>query len=80
MRRAAKSMNSAMVAQDPLAREVLFPLTRNTGLARQSVYEGVRAPLAGPASTRVGGYTSPFAPVDLMSIGVLTDARNRVGF
>jgi hypothetical protein len=57
----------------------LFPKTFPLGYRGLS-FEGYRPPLAGPAATGVGSYSSPFAPADLLSVGVLTDARNRVSF
>lgn len=65
----------------PTLSMVLYPLTRGIGAARSlGSYEGHGAVGHGPTMTKIGAYTSPFAPSDLQSVSVLTDARNRVGF
>lgn len=66
-------------AQDVNINHFLYPKTFPLGFRGQR-YEGHRAPLAGPVATHVGPFSSPFAPQDLLGVGVLSDARNRVGF
>jgi len=53
----------------------------NTGLRiRAFAYEGHGGVNRATNPMQVGAYASVFAPRDIASIGVLSDARNRVGF
>lgn len=57
----------------------LYPKTFPLGLRRQQGPLEL-PPMNGPPMNTVGSYSSPFAPEDLLGLGVLSEARNRVGF